>query len=424
MNLTSLKQKWRHRLIQALPGQLVIQMTDKCNATCPQCSMRINSNFKRHTLDKNELFKIIDAAGLKNIKALSFTGGEPLLMVDDLCECIRRAGNKGIPFIRTGTNGFWFAKSGHPDFKDKISRLADKLAATPLRNFWISMDSFVPDIHESMRGFSGVVEGIAKAIPIFHNAGIYPSVNLGINRNLGGDITSTLHPDDFSSANAYKMAVYNAYCTAFSKFYEMAIELGFTIANACYPMSVDSQDENLAAVYQASTTDHVVRFTPAEKTMIFSALNDTLEEYRHRIRIFSPRSSLNALIHHYSGDETCSSPCQGGINYFFIDSKTGNTFPCGFRGQDNFGKFYNLNGSFKPVKKDCTQCDWECFRDPSELSAPLLDLLSSPTSLTRKVFNNRGHFKLWLNDLLYYRSCGYFDGRKPPDFDKLAAFKI
>ncbi|MEP9410851.1 MAG: hypothetical protein HRF42_05505 [Candidatus Brocadia sp.] len=33
-----------------VPGQLVIQLTDKCNARCPQCSMRVSENYKRSTL--------------------------------------------------------------------------------------------------------------------------------------------------------------------------------------------------------------------------------------------------------------------------------------------------------------------------------------------------------------------------------------
>ncbi len=72
-----------------------------------------------------------------------------------------------------------------PGGNDRIRRLVEMLADTPLRNFWISLDSADPAVHERMRGFPGVVAGIEKALPIFHQHGIYPSANLGINRNMG-----------------------------------------------------------------------------------------------------------------------------------------------------------------------------------------------------------------------------------------------
>ncbi len=114
------------------------------------------------------------AAGKKNIKAMSFTGGEPLLLLDDLCDYINRAGKDKIPFIRTGTNGFLFTRNRQPGFSDKISRLAERLAATPIRNFWISVDSCDPKTHETMRGLKGVIPGIRRSIPLFHEAGLFP----------------------------------------------------------------------------------------------------------------------------------------------------------------------------------------------------------------------------------------------------------
>ena len=38
-----------------------------------------------------------------------------------------------------------------------------------------------------MRGLPGVVQGIEQSLPIFHANGIYPAVNLGINRRIGGE---------------------------------------------------------------------------------------------------------------------------------------------------------------------------------------------------------------------------------------------
>ena len=91
-----------------VPGQLVIQLTDRCNAACPQCGMRATVRFDRSSLSMDEVRRMIDAAAEKGVQALSFTGGEPMLRFADLAELIRYAGAAGIPCIRTGTNGFFF----------------------------------------------------------------------------------------------------------------------------------------------------------------------------------------------------------------------------------------------------------------------------------------------------------------------------
>jgi MoaA/NifB/PqqE/SkfB family radical SAM enzyme len=165
----------------------VVQITDRCNARCPQCGMRVTESFARSTLETDAIKRMIDAAACRGVQAISFTGGEPLLDLPRLVELIRYAGGAGIPFIRTGTNGFMLTNPEKKGFEDRVSRMVEQLADSPLRNFWISLDSAVDHVHDAMRGFPGVVAGIAKALPIFHQAGIYPAVNLGINRNVGGD---------------------------------------------------------------------------------------------------------------------------------------------------------------------------------------------------------------------------------------------
>ena len=65
-----------------IPGQLIIQYTDFCNATCPQCGMRKTESYERSKLDEDEIKRIIDAAADKNIQSLSFTGGEPFIFKD------------------------------------------------------------------------------------------------------------------------------------------------------------------------------------------------------------------------------------------------------------------------------------------------------------------------------------------------------
>jgi len=46
---------------------------------------------------------------------------------------------------------------------------------------------------------------------------------------------------------------------------------------------------------------------------LFRALIDTIAEFRHRIRIFSPRSSLHALVQQYGGGLEFAYPRRDGV---------------------------------------------------------------------------------------------------------------
>jgi len=411
-------------LRKKIPGQLVIQLTDRCNALCPQCGMRKTAGFPRSRLSMDDVKRALDAAVKNGVKIVSFTGGEPLLLLDDLIQLINYAGRAGIEYIRTGTNGFVFANARSPLFQSKIERLAERLASTPLRNLWISIDSAIPSVHEKMRGFPGVIHGIQEALPILHEHGIYPTANLGINRRILGKVTENLQKDATMTQEDYQQHFYQSFREAFRQFNRFIIELGFTIASNCYPMSVNGGDESngLTAVYGATSGDRLVSFSNSEKVLLYKALLDTIPEFRSQIRIVSPRSTLYALCRHYAGDQGVSYPCRGGIDFFFIDSSKGDTYPCGYRGDENLGKYWELNGNKAKNPSPCTQCDWECFRDPSELFGPLMQAFSSPFGLLRKIKHEGHYFRLWLEDMKYYRACRLFEGRRPPEYSHLCGF--
>lgn len=381
------------------PGQLVIQYTDHCNASCPQCGMRTGNSFPRTTLTLNQTEEILKAAAKKGVTALSFTGGEPFLFLDQICHLSTFAGHYGIKYIRTGTNGYLFRHSEQVDFPERIKRLADQLAATPIRNIWVSIDSSDVATHEQMRGLPGVIRGIEQALPIFAERGLYLSANLGINRNLSGADKDRDNLD------------YDFFFSGFERFYRFVKELGFSIANVCYPMYSAPQADSSTAVYAATASDRVVYFSTAEKLAMFQALFDCIPTQRDKIRIFTPRCSIHALLNQYRGQEDLATPCRGGSDFFFVDSRNGHTYPCGFRGEENLGEFSQLKLNRCDTKNTCRRCDWECFRDPSELFSPLLDLRTAPLRLLKRLREDRRFFQLWKEDLRYYRACHYFNGR-------------
>lgn len=406
-----------------LPGQLIIQYTNQCNANCPQCGMRRSENVSRTTLSIDHIKRLIDSAASKGITFLSFTGGEPLLFLDDIIMLTNHASQAGIPYVRTGTNGFLFRNADDPGFYDKISRLAEKIASTNLYTFWISLDSANPIDHEKMRGLNGVVHGLKKAIPIFHAHGIYPSVNLGINRATGGmdkqPFLDKLTQEEFQGQ----------FQSAFEQFYQFVYDLGFTIVNACYPMSSGdcvadqgtvSESIN-TSIYGASSSDNIINFSRQEKALIFKALFETIPKFRGKLRIFSPRCSLHNLTKKYTGEQEPLFPCRGGTDFFFVECDRGLIHPCGYRDEPQ-NRLPDLGQRLKQVP-DCDRCDWECFRDPSGILGPFADLFTQPFTLLGKIIRDPQFFRLLSQDLSYYKACGYFNGRLVPQFQAMKKFE-
>lgn len=409
-----------------LPGQLILQLTDRCNATCPQCGMNIRARFPRHTLGRDDVRRMIDDAARQGVQALSFTGGEPLLVLEDLVALIEHAGAAGIPFIRTGTNGFHFRSPEKSDFNDRVHRLAETLAATPLRNFWISIDSADPATHEKMRGFDGLIRGIERALPIFHAHGLYPSANLGINRNLDGHPPIPFLEGAGTAVSAVPAAVFRQRLhEGFARFFRFVAGLGFTIANVCYPMSIaeDIDGGDLNAVYGATATTSIVSFSKREKGHLFDVLRQSIAENRSRLRIFTPLCALDSLTRQFRGG-AYGYPCRGGKDFFFVDAVKGHTFPCGYRGGEDMGPFWGRARLSPVCAETCYACEWECFRDPSELGGPFLDMVQHPVRSMRKWRSEPQLFKTWLKDLRYYRDCDFFDGRRPPRLERLRRHRL
>jgi MoaA/NifB/PqqE/SkfB family radical SAM enzyme len=400
-----------------IPPQVVLQYTDQCNAACGQCAMRAANRFPRSTLDPERVKRLIDAMAERGVAALSFTGGEPLLHLDDVLELMRYAGAAGVRYIRTGTNGFFLRGADKPGFEARVHGVAERLAATPVRNFWISLDSADPETHEANRGLHGVVRGIEKALPIFEQYGVHPSANLGLNRLTGGcePITGLRRDGVFDPERFCEQ-----FRQALRAFYRFVENLGFTMVNACYPMSFEG-DEASRAVYAATSVEDFIRFRDEEKPWLFQALLDVIPEFRSRLRIFSPRSALHELIRRYRG-EADGFACRGGIDFFFVDAAGMDAYPCGYRGGENLGKLWDLDMARLAVEPWCRQCDWECFRDPSTLFGPLLELARSPGRAAKRMLRDRTFAGLWLEDLRYYKACGYFDARQPMNKARLARF--
>lgn len=395
-----------------VPGQVVIQYTDACNARCTHCGMSAANKFPRVKLTPERVKPLLDALAQQGVMAVSFTGGEPLLYAEEIATCIKAARAAGIYSVRTGTNGFFLQGAEKPGFEAKVAKYAKLLVESGCTNLWISLDAAEPAEHEARRGLPGVVQGMRKGLPIFHEHGLYPAVNLGINRSIFGRYVPgpTFDPDAF----------YEHFHRAFMIFFAQALELGFTTANLCYPMIQSAFDPG-QIVYQAAAEDQDMLFSEQEKAPLYRALFDAVTFFRPKLRIFTPRSALLSMIRRQkngeqsrTGARQCDYGCRGGVDFFFVDAAGMQTFPCGYRGQESLD--WPLRDAALPSAPQplCEQCDWECFRDPSQIFGPLADAFKRPLATARRLGRDRAWAKLWLQDLAYYRRCGWFHGCRPP----------
>jgi len=111
-----------------------LSITDRCDFRCTYCMAEEMTFLPRsEVLSLEEFLRLARVFVGLGVSKLRITGGEPLLDFPRLTGMIRRAKKLGIPFIRTGTNGFIFQRHEAPDFRDRMARMADELLLTSQR---------------------------------------------------------------------------------------------------------------------------------------------------------------------------------------------------------------------------------------------------------------------------------------------------
>ncbi|PSL48774.1 hypothetical protein CLV51_101102 [Chitinophaga niastensis] len=122
----------------------VIEVTDRCNLTCPTCYAMSSPHYGRHrTLEEIEQMLDIIVANEGQPDVIQLSGGEPTIH-PQFFEILDIAKTKPIRHLMINTNGVRIAKD-----KAFTARLA-----TYMPNFevYLQFDSFKPEVLERMRG--------------------------------------------------------------------------------------------------------------------------------------------------------------------------------------------------------------------------------------------------------------------------------
>jgi uncharacterized radical SAM superfamily Fe-S cluster-containing enzyme len=122
----------------------VVEITDRCNLTCPTCYAGSSPTYGRHrTLD--EVKKMLDAVveNEREPDVVQISGGEPTLH-PHFFQILDYAKSLPIKHLMVNTNGITIAK----DF-DFAKRL---LSYSPNFEIYLQFDSFKKEVHQLMRG--------------------------------------------------------------------------------------------------------------------------------------------------------------------------------------------------------------------------------------------------------------------------------
>jgi len=161
----------------------VVEITDRCNLTCPTCYASSSPVFGRHrTLD--EVKKMLDAvvANEREPDVVQISGGEPTLH-PQLFDILDYAKSLPIRHLMLNTNGILIAK-------DKA--FAAKLASyAPDFEVYLQFDSLRREVHESMRG-ANLVLIREQALMHLNELNLSTTLVVTIQKNLNDDEIGTI----------------------------------------------------------------------------------------------------------------------------------------------------------------------------------------------------------------------------------------
>jgi len=136
----------------AAPFQVVWDFTHRCNIkTCKQCYASQLFDSDVVDISKEEAFTIIDKLAAMDTVSIFWSGGEPLIRIDEVCECIQYARSRGIASSLI-TNGVLLTPEN-----------VQKLKAAGLPIVYVSFDGATRESNDAIRGegtFEKAVQGM------------------------------------------------------------------------------------------------------------------------------------------------------------------------------------------------------------------------------------------------------------------------
>ncbi len=168
-------------------GIISISTTNCCPYSCAFCST--NARHDTDTdLDEDLIKRTIKQVEDLGVATIILHGGEPMYRYDRFLRLVKHVSKDTC---------LWMFTTGYGVTAEK----AAELKANGLYGVWISLDHFVPDVHNRMRGNPEAFENACMAVEHFKRAGVYTCLSL-------------VPPPDFLETENFK------------KYYDLAKDLG------------------------------------------------------------------------------------------------------------------------------------------------------------------------------------------------------
>ncbi|HNW73192.1 MAG TPA: radical SAM protein [Bacteroidales bacterium] len=147
---------------------LFFGITNRCPMSCRHCYEWEALNHK-DTLSLPEMKKIIGSFRQQGVSHIQFGGGEPMARFSDLVELIRESGPG--PDLWISTCGFIFSEEK-----------AHELKKAGLTGVAISLDHYIPELHNEFRGHPKAFDWAMTATENCHKAGLVTCWSLCVTR--------------------------------------------------------------------------------------------------------------------------------------------------------------------------------------------------------------------------------------------------
>ncbi len=141
-----------------------LAITRKCPMRCEHCFEWDNLN-QKESFTKEDLFKVVDLYQKEGVLQFHFSGGEPMVRFKDLLPLIKYTSKKSECWVLT--SGF--------NFTIENARL---LKNAGCKGVVVSIDHYVPEMHNLFRGNAGSFDMAVHAIAAAKQVGMVTSVSL------------------------------------------------------------------------------------------------------------------------------------------------------------------------------------------------------------------------------------------------------
>lgn len=139
-------------------------ITRKCPMRCEHCFEWENLN-QKETFSREELKKVVDIYQQEGSLQFHFSGGEPMTRIKDLTELVRHSAKKSECWVLT--SGFNVTKEN-----------ALQLKEAGCRGMVVSIDHYIPELHNIFRGHTHAFENAVKAVQAIREAGMVTSISV------------------------------------------------------------------------------------------------------------------------------------------------------------------------------------------------------------------------------------------------------